>query len=96
MAVGVGVETSGWVDCPTGSNATGGGAYTDSMDTNITSSYPWDADTWKVWVTNTGTSQTFITPYAICMSTNPSSAIVTAKKGLLPASVKKAMKKRDK
>ena len=87
-------ETSSWVDCPMGSMVTGGGAYTQSLYDSITSSYPVDADTWEVWVYNdSDTLQTF-TAYAICMSTDPSSAIVTAKKGVLPASVKKDMKKR--
>ena len=36
-----------------------------------------------------------LTAYAICMSVEPAGAFTTAKKRLLPASVKKAMKKRN-
>ena len=77
-----------------GSKVTGGGAYTQSLYDSITSSWPMDADTWEVWAYNDSDTQQTFTAYAICMSADPPSAIATAKKGLVPASVKKAMKNR--
>jgi len=99
---GVVLDAGSWgyaqVGCPAGSKVTGGGAATTDRTMYITDSWPVDAITWGVKVNNASEymASAELIPFAICMSTNPSSAIVTAQKGLLPASVKKAMKKRDK
>ncbi len=54
---------------------------------SITSSYPLDADTWKVWVTNTDPSNAHkVAAYVMCLSTQPGGALTTAEKGsVLPA-----------
>jgi hypothetical protein len=80
--------------CPVGSKVTGGGALTNNFLTRITMSYPDSAEGWFVQAVNTGPNDGFMTPYSICMSVEPAGAFTTAKKGFLPARVKKAMKNR--
>jgi len=98
---GVVLDAGSWgyaqVGCPAGSKVTGGGAATTDRTMYITDSWPVDAITWGVKVNNASEymASAELIPFAICMSTNPPSTIATAKKGLPPASVKKAMKKRD-
>jgi hypothetical protein len=84
--------------CPAGSSVTGGGFYATSItDFNLASSLPVAGGLagWSVDGRNNGAASLSITAYAVCMSVEPAGAFTTAKKGLIPASVKKAMKKRD-
>lgn len=94
MIIQPNTEAEGLAHCPAGSRVTGGGALTSNRSMNITTSYPQDVDTWRVYVTNTGTTASSAFPHALCMSIEPAGAFTTAKKGLIPAKVKKALKKR--
>ena len=58
-------------------------------------SHPDSASSWWVQVVNTGVNDGWMPPYVICISVEPAGAFTTAKKGFLPAAVKKALKKRD-
>ncbi len=90
VSVDANLEEFQTVDCPAGSFATGGGAVTTSNFMSITTSYPSDADTWKVWVTNTDTINAHqMSAYVVCLSTQPGEALTIAQKGsALPAGLK--------
>jgi hypothetical protein len=83
--------------CPAGSRVTGGGFVSSSLSLfSLASSRP--SDTMNGWdVGGLNTSPTLglqILAYAVCMTVEPAGTFTTAKKGFLPAKVKKAMKKR--
>jgi hypothetical protein len=80
--------------CPAGSIIVGGGFASSRYDVQVQSSFEYDK-VWKVVAqNNTGATQ-YVTAMAKCMSVEPAEAFTTAKRqGLLPASVRKAMKKR--
>ncbi len=86
------------VTCPAGSKVTGGGFFaSNALDFHLGTSLPSDTTTWYVDGYNTepngagGTSVT-IQALAICMSVEPAGAFTSAKKGPLPARVKRAQK----
>jgi hypothetical protein len=85
--------------CPAGSSVTGGGFFSsNTTDFNLAQSRPGvgGLTQWTVDGRNTAAAGSLsLTAYAVCMSVEPAGAFTTAKKGLIPASVKKAMKKRD-
>jgi hypothetical protein len=92
-----GIGTAG-ASCPAGSVLVGGGFGQSQYNVLVTDSrYLGDPNEWWVTGRHTGvptTSNTTLYAFALCLSVDPSGAITTAKKGLLPASVKKATKKR--
>ena len=88
------------VDCPAGSMVTGGGAVTNAngmsdIHTYMSFSYPQDRDTWVVGIVNQDTEPHQFWAYAMCIATDPQGSLTIAKKGVLPAKVQKAMKKRS-
>ena len=92
--VPAGAERCITVVCPAGARVTGGGGYGSNMYVYLTVSQPFSTVQWTVCARNTSTVELSLTPQAVCMSVEPTGAFTTAKKGLLPASVKKDMKKR--
>lgn len=98
-AVTIGADTykTAIADCPARSRVTGGGFFSSNpTDFNLGQSRALNAGlaSWIVDGSNVGADSLTLTPYAICMSVEPAGAFTTAKKGLLPASVKKAIKQR--
>jgi hypothetical protein len=55
-----------WADCPYPKNVLGGGGLAASPQAYIVSSYPIGFATWEVYYMNTGSSSSYVTPYAIC------------------------------
>jgi hypothetical protein len=81
--------------CPVGARVTGGGFFLSVYSGfSLGSDYPADSITWSVDGRNTSGADLSMTVYANCLSTVPAGALTIAKKGLLPASVKKAIKRR--
>jgi hypothetical protein len=82
-----------YVDCPTGSKITGGGALTDSQYLHLTDSYTVDGTRWWVSAHNADNSSNPVAhtvyAHAICMSVNDPGTITTASKGLKPAKLRK-------
>jgi hypothetical protein len=71
------------VDCPSGSLVTGGGhsVLFPDFDTEVAYSFPDDADTWVVGVSNLSATHTFsFAVIAVCMSVEPGGALTVAKK----------------
>ena len=65
--------------CPAG-KVVGGGFSADLADVKITQSRPEGVNGWLVDGTNAGINTWFVTIYAICMTTDPSTVIATASK----------------
>jgi hypothetical protein len=84
--------------CPAGSKVTGGGFSSTYSPAGfrVTQSMPSAGlDEWVFEGWNTSSELVTVTAYAICMSVEPGGAFTTAKKGKVPASVKKATKNRS-
>jgi hypothetical protein len=91
---------SSTADCPDGGKLVGGGFFSGTdfatgQGLRVADSAPLDADTWSVFAWNPSTSAKTLQAMALCMTVQPAGAITTAKKGSLPAGVKKAIKKRS-
>jgi hypothetical protein len=88
-SVGVGDWDSGSVSCPAGSKAIGGGFASDSpIMTVFTSRADATVTGWDVSAKNESGSPAIIQAIVQCMSTTPSGAIATARKGAKVTSVK--------
>ena len=94
--VPAGALGTAFATCPAGSRVTGGGLFSSSTtDFNLAQSAPnIPLVTWFADGRNSGAANISLVAYAVCMTVEPAGAFTIAKKGLLPASVKKAMKKR--
>jgi hypothetical protein len=91
-----GESRSAIVECPAGSRVISGGYVTSAPgDFSVLQSLAFpDSTGWSIKAIYEGTvTGISIAALAQCMSVEPTGAITVAKKGLLPASLKKAMKK---
>ena len=93
VAPGAGGEAYAY--CPPGSKLTGGGFNAWSPGFQVMTSVPGYQQYWAVYGINTTADHIDLYAYAICMKVEPEGALTVAKKGAVPASLKKAMKNRD-
>ena len=74
---------SAFADCPAGARATGGGFFASNQTAfNLGQSRAISATRWLIDGRNTGASQFFIFAHVVCITTEPSTAIATATKGM--------------
>jgi hypothetical protein len=97
IPAGVGQFGSSMATCPAGQRATGGGFFSTPLNIfDLSQSTPVGNLTgWFADGTNSSAADTInLTAYAVCASVEPAGAFTIAKRGFLPAAVRKAMKKR--
>jgi hypothetical protein len=97
VTIGSNDSATAFAACPPGSRVTGGGFLLNtSTDVSVSQSLPNpDSTGWSLKASYTGGAGTaaVLVPFAVCLSVAPDEALTVAKKGVLPAKLRKQAKR---